>query len=155
MNILLFILIAFFILATGFLGGMLNERRKWGKKLDEQRLNQSATERELRDVREKLAAAEALRRMAREDADRQRQADAALARQRDETLRKEFQNLAEKVSREQGKNLQDTNREQMNALLEPLDRHIRDFRDKFASTRESLEKQIESLLRQTGRVRSQ
>lgn len=145
MNILVFILIAFFALATGFLGGILNERRKWGKKLDEQRFNQSATEYELRSVREKLAAAH-------EDAERQRQADAALARQREETLRKEFQNLAEKVSREQGKNLQDTNREQMNALLEPLDRHIRDFRDKFASTRESLEKQIESLLRQTGRV---
>ena len=152
MNILLFILIAFLALATGFLGGRLIERKKWAEELDAQRLNQKVTEHELHDVREKLAAAEALERAIREESNRQRQADATLAKQREETLRKEFQNLAEKVSREQGAALRTTNREQMDALLEPLDRHIRDFRDKFASTRESLEKQIESLLRQTGRV---
>lgn len=143
MNLLLPLLLALAAAAAGFLAGKMNAQRT-------ARQNEQAAALREQALREQLAGARTRLDALGEQAALRAEADEKLNRQRQEALRSEMEAFLSRLGQQQSDAFRQTGLQQMGELLNPLGRDIRDFRDKFVSTREGLEKQIENLLRQTG-----
>ena len=103
--------------------------------------------------REKNAALSAQLQSERESHQRMLEAERASAKERllseRDTLRAEFRAMTEEFSSRQSDALRATNREQIDTLLSPLGKDIKDFKERFTQGQTLMSRSVEELLKQT------